>query len=61
MLKIMVGDIKITQELIDKLNMVQEFIDELYYGRQHTKERIAFIANTLSDIIKELKTIQECK
>ena len=57
----MVGDIKISQELIDKLNMVLEFIDALYEGRQQYKDRIAFMANTLSDIIKELKTIQECK
>ena len=53
----MASDIKISQEIIDKLNMVQEFIDELYYGKQHHKPRIAFMTNTLSDIIKELKTI----
>ena len=52
------GDIKISQELIDKLNIVQEFIDELYEGRQHYKDRIAFMANTLGDVIEELKTIQ---
>lgn len=58
-LKIMVGDIKISQELIDKLNMVQEFIDDLYSGKQQYRDRIAFIANTLDDVIKKLKTIQE--
>ena len=57
----MAGDIKIIQESIDKLNIVQEFIDALYYGKQQYRERIAFIANTLNDIIKELKTIQEYK
>jgi len=57
----MVGDIKISQEILDKLNMVQEFIDDLYSGKQQYRDRIAFIANTLDDVIKELKTIQECK
>lgn len=57
----MAGDIKISQEIMDKLNVVQEFIDELYFGRQHYKERIAFVGNTLNDIIEELKTSQECK
>ncbi len=57
-LKIMVGDIKISQELINKLNIVQEFIYVLYSGRQQYKDRIAFIANTLGDVIEELKAIQ---
>ena len=54
----MVGDIKISQEIIDKLNMVQEFLSALDSGRQQYRGRIAFIANTLDDVIKELKTIQ---
>ena len=57
----MVGDIKISQEIIDKLNMVQEFLGALNSGRQQYRERIAFIINTLDDVIKELKTIQERK
>lgn len=56
----MVEDIKISQEIIE-LNMIQEFIDKLYFGEQIHKSRIAFISNRLNDIIKELKTIQECK
>lgn len=57
----MVGDIKVSQEIIDQLNMVQEFPGALNSGRQQYRDRIAFIANTLDDVIKELKTIQECK
>ena len=55
----MVNDIKTSQKILDKLDLVQEFIDDLYWGRRHYKERIAFIANTLNDIIEELKTVQE--
>jgi len=55
----MVGDIKISQKIIDDLNLVQEFIDELYNGRQQYRDRMAFIANTLDDVIKELKVIQK--
>ena len=57
----MVDDIKTSQEILDKLNLVQEFIDDLYWGRRHYKECIAFIANILNGIIEELKTVQECK
>ena len=57
----MAGDIDISQENIDKLTMIQEFIDELYSGKQHNKPRIAYISNTLNNIIKELKSIQENK
>lgn len=57
----MAEGIKISQEIIDKLNMVQEFLDDLNSGRQQYRGRIAFIGNTLDDVIKELKTIKERK
>ncbi len=55
----MVDDIKTRQEIPHKINLVHEFVDGLYWGRQHYKERIAFIANTLNGVIEELKTVQE--
>jgi len=60
-LEIMASDTKISQELIDKLNMVQEFLDALNSGKQQYRGRIALMINTLDDVIKELKTIQERK
>lgn len=53
----MAKNIKIDQRIIDKLNLVEEFIDDLYFGKEPYKDRIAFIANTLSDVINELKAI----
>ena len=57
----MVGNSNISREIIDKLNMVQEFVDDLYFGRQHYKSRIAFIANTLNETVETLKSIPKCK
>lgn len=53
----MAKNIKIDQRIIDSLNLVEEFINDLYFGKTPYKERIAFIANTLNDVVNELKAI----
>lgn len=55
----MAKNIKVSQEIIDKLRLVEKFISDIYYGKQQYKPRIAFISNTLSDVIKELKGSQD--
>lgn len=51
----MAKQIKIRQEIIDKLRLVEEFIGKVYDGKKQYKSRIAYIANTLNDIITELE------
>ena len=46
---------KINQGIINKLDLVQKFIDEIYFGKQQYKPPIVFISNTLNGIITDLK------
>jgi len=55
----MAKNIKIDQRTIDKLNSVEEFIADLYFGKEPYKDRIAFTANTLSDVVNELKAYEK--
>ena len=55
----MAENIKVSQEIIDKLHLVEEFIGDIYMGKEPYKARIAFISNTLSDVMKELKGSQD--
>jgi len=51
----MVENTKVSREIINKLRLVEKFIDDLYFGKQQYKPRIAFIGNALSDVIAELE------
>lgn len=53
----MAEKIEISGEVIYKLQLVQEFITGLYFGRRYYKDRIVFILNTLDDVIKQLKDL----
>lgn len=55
----MAENIKISQKVIHKLHLVQKFITEIYDGKQQYRPRIAFILNTLNDVITELKDNQD--
>lgn len=54
----MVESSKVSQEIIQKLHLVQEFLDDVYDGKQQYRARIAFISNTLNDVIIELEDKQ---
>ncbi len=49
---------KTNQELIHKLQLVQEFLGDLYAGRRQYRPRIAFISNTLDEVITQLQDKQ---
>ena len=51
----MAENIKVSQEIIHKLHLVQEFIADIDDGEKQYRSRIAFILNTLNDVITELK------
>lgn len=55
----MVSNTKIDQGIIDKLKLVEEFLGGLYAGKRAHKDRIAFISNTVRDVIDEIEVKQD--